>query len=63
MPYWNLFVGRNKEEIDRVCTVSEINYDATVYESYRNELGKMKFTEFCEWIDKLYKNNEFVEKN
>ena len=50
LPYWNLFVGRSKEEIAQVCDAADMQYDIDKFEKYRKELSKMKFSEFYEWI-------------
>jgi len=50
LPFWNLFVGRSKEEIGQICAAAGMQYDIDKFEKYREELGEKKFSEFYNWI-------------
>ena len=63
LPYWNLFVGRNKEEIAQVCELCGFDYNLDEYEKYRTELEKMKFSKFYKWLEKTQKEKEIYQKD
>lgn len=57
-PYWNLYLNRTKEEIEKEQTTMNIFYNIEEYEHLRNNFKNLNIDEFVDYCKKFLNENE-----
>ncbi len=55
-PYWNLYLNRSKDEIERLQKIDNTHYDIETFEINPNTLSDMNIFEFINFIEKIKDN-------